>query len=77
VVRVKKDDTKPIVLEMGIEIFPESSRSFKADEQIFLRDRKVFEAFQEILEGLMGIVQREAFCFLAFWVKEQVATRSL
>jgi hypothetical protein len=77
VVRVKKDDTKPIVLEMGIEVFPESSRSFEANEKIFLRDRELLEAFQEILEGLMGIVQREAFYFLAFWVDEEVATRFL
>jgi hypothetical protein len=77
VVRVKKDDTKRIVFEMGIEVFPESSRSFEANEQIFLRDRELLKAFQEILEGFMGIVQREAFDFLAFWVQEEVTTRFL
>ena len=76
-VRVKKDDTKSVVFEKGVEVFPESSRSFKANEQIFLRDRKIFEAFQEILESLMGIVQREAFGFLAFLIEEEVTARFL
>jgi hypothetical protein len=77
VVRVKKDDTKPIVLEMGIEVFPESSRSFEPYEKVFFRDRKVFEALQEILEGLMGIVQRKTFGFLAFVIEEEVTARFL
>jgi hypothetical protein len=77
VVRVKEDDPKPIVFEVGIEVFPESSGGFEANEQIFLRDRELLKALQEILEGLMGIVQREAFDFLAFWVEEEITARFL
>ena len=77
VVRVKKDDAKSTVLEKGVEVFSESSRSFEPDEKIFFRDREVFEALQEILEGLLGMVQRKPFDFLAFLIEEEVAARFL
>lgn len=76
-VRVKKDNPKPIVLGKGVEVFSECSRSFEPYEKVFFRDRKVFESLQEILEGLMGIVQKKTFGFLASLIEEEVTARFL
>ncbi len=75
VIGIEENDGETIFFEVGVEVFPETSGGFEADEEIFFGDGQGLEALQEVLEGLVVIVQGEGFYLFSCFVEQKIATR--